>query len=240
MKLDLVEGRFIRRYKRFLADVELESGEVVTAHCPNTGSMKTLLTEGAPAWLRFDPNPRRKLASTLTLIGVRGRSRALVDTALPNAIVSEAIAGKKIAELSPYRFHQREIKVGAGCRLDFALGEVEGLDRRSARCFVEVKNVTMLSSRYPRTGDFPDAITERGRKHIETLSELVSSGKRAIQFYLLGRTDCNGVSVEGGIDSDYRTALLQAQEDGVEILAYRLRVRGNSLTLGKKCSVRVS
>ncbi|HIA28592.1 MAG TPA: DNA/RNA nuclease SfsA [Planctomycetes bacterium] len=237
MKLDLVEGRFLRRYKRFLADVELPSGEVVTAHCPNTGSMKTLLREGARAWLRHDSNPKRKLPSTLTLLGVRGRGRALVDTALPNSIVAEAIAAGRVPELAEYRHHRREVKVGERSRLDLALGDGEDLDEESAACFVEIKNVTMLSASHSRRGDFPDAVTARGRKHLEELARLVSMGRRAVQFFLLGRTDCHEVSVDGGIDPDYRRSLIEAADAGVQLLAYRLEVGRGTLRLGKRCPV---
>ena len=253
MEQQLVPGQFLRRYKRFFADVRLESGEEVVAHCPNTGTMKTLLEEGAEAWLRHSSDPKRKLAYSLVLLGVPGgrvgdpqsTARALVDTALPNGIVAEAIEAGKIPSLAGYRTVRREVKVGEKSRIDLVL-EDRVDDGHAPPCFIEVKNVTMLGAAGPSgkgsRADFPDAVTERGRKHLGELRTLVEAGNRAVQLFFLGREDCDRVGVAEAIDPAYAETLRSVVEAGVEVVAVRGEHREEgegrfSLIVGDECPV---
>lgn len=233
MRLQLQRGRFLRRYKRFFADVELDSGETVVSHCPNTGSMRTLLSEGAEAWVRFHDDPRRKLAWTLTFLGVRRRKLALVDTMLPNRVVADGIAAGRVAELGGYAGLRREVKFGERSRVDIVLEDPVDAGRAGS-CYVEVKNCTMLSDVDPGRCDFPDSVTERGLRHLRELTSLAGQGTRVVQFYLLGRTDCDSIGVATGIDPAYGDAVTVALDAGVEFLAYEARIRRNGVSLGRR------
>jgi len=233
--LNLVHGVFCRRYKRFLADVELD-GHLVTAHLPNTGSMATLLTPGMDAWLRPATNPARKLPFTLTLLGLPAGGLALVDTGLPNAVVAEGIAAGAIPELSGYTTLRREVAYGSrGSRADLLL---TAPDRPI--CYVEVKNITMRSSQVVDRADFPDARTARGAKHLAELTDVVRAGGRAVQFYLMSRSDCTSAGIAAGIDPDYAQALRQAHAAGVEVLAYRAEVTPRSIAIKNRCFCEIS
>lgn len=230
MDLTVVHGVFLRRYKRFLADVDLE-GRVVTAHLPNTGSMATLVNPGVDAWLRPATNPARKLPFTLTLLGIPDGGLALVDTSLPNAVVAEGIAAGAVPELSGYQQVRREVVYGSqGSRVDLLLTSPD-----RPPCYVEIKNVTMRSSVDPQRADFPDAKTARGAKHLAELSEVVRAGSRAVQFYLVSRTDCRSMGIAAEIDAAYMQALRQAHAAGVEVLAYRAEVSETGVTVGQRC-----
>ena len=236
---ELIEGRLIRRYKRFLADCQVpDQGEVV-AHCPNSGSMKTLVDGEPRAWLRHVPDPKRKLKWTLTLLGVRRRGKALVDTGLPNQLVAEAIESGQIPRLPLNRKQKvhREIKVGEKSRLDIVIAGEERPDETNGDVYVEVKNVTMLSSVDPERADFPDAVTERGRKHLKELIRLKQMGHRAVLFLLLGRSDCSKVGFAQEIDPAYAEAILEAVSEGVEILSHRLRFRGSRIYMGEEVPI---
>ncbi len=229
---DFVSGLLIRRYKRFLADCRLLDGSLVTAHCPNTGSMKTLLGTNRPVRLTWHDNPRRKLPWTLTLLGVADNGWALVDTSLPNHIVAEGIRAGVVAGLRGYDTMRREVGYGSRrSRVDLLLSDEEG---RRPSCYVEVKNVTMASDE-ERRADFPDARTTRGKKHLLELADMVAAGHRAVMFYLLGRTDRDHVGIASGIDPDYAETLRAVMARGVEVLCHRLVVDGPDLTLGPEC-----
>ena len=216
--IQLEPATLIRRYKRFLADVTLPSGEVITAHCPNSGTMKTVSEPGSPVWISNSNNPKRKLPYTLELVCCGpNQVPVLVNTARPNHIVREAIAQGRIAELCGYQQIRSEVKVGAS-RLDLMLEE--GPDPRI--CYVEVKNVTMSES--DGLAIFPDAVTSRGRKHLGELADLVSKGHRAVQFFCVGREDIRRMAPAESIDPAYAKALREAADAGVEVLAYRARI----------------
>lgn len=234
MQVELIRGRYLRRYKRFFADVELEDGTVVTAHCANTGSMKTLDNPGVEAWLTPHDNPKRKLPWTLTLLGLPEQAGlALVDTALPNRLVADAISDGRVPELSGYAQLRREVRVGAAgrSRMDLLLEE-HGTDPRP--CFIEVKNNTM-ASRHAGRGDFPDSRTERGQKHLRELMELAETGARVVQFFVLGRTDCHEAGVAEEIDPDYARILVEAMALGVEVLVYRVDLSPREIRLSQRC-----
>lgn len=221
----LVPGTLIRRYKRFLADVCLEDGSVVTVLCPNTGSMRSCDLTGAPVLLSCHDSPTRKYSFTWEMIRI-GRCWVGVNTGNPNAVVHEAIVCGKVPELSGYEEARREVRFGReNSRVDILLRKGDLL------CYVEVKNVTL------HVGDgvaaFPDAVSERGAKHLRELGAMARAGHRAVMFYFLGRSDCDRVRPADEIDPGYGAELRRAARAGVEMLAYRAVVRPHGITLGR-------
>lgn len=238
MELALIRGIFLRRYQRFLADIELPAGtpggqcRLVTVHVPNTGSMKTLLTPGMDAWLRTSTDPKRKLPFTLVLLGLPAGGLAVVDTNLPNRVVADGVAAGAIPELAGYTSCRREVTYGSrGSRIDLLL-ESPG----RPPCYVEVKNNTMASATTPGRSDFPDAVTERGRKHLAELTDVVRDGGRAVQFYLVDRTDCERSGIAAEIDPTYASALHAAIAAGVEVLCYRAEISPRAISVGRRCT----
>ena len=221
---ELIAGALLRRYKRFLADVQLASGEVVTAHTANTGSMMTCSAPGSRVLLSDHDGSDRKLRYSLELVRT-GRVWVGVNTMRANAIVAEAIERGCVPELAAYDALRREVPYGARSRIDILL---ESGDRR---CLVEVKNVTLV---YGRAAYFPDAVTARGRKHLEELTAEVRKGHRAVMFYLVSRADADVFRPADFIDRAYGDALRQAAAAGVEALAYRARITRRGITLGKR------
>ena len=206
----LVSGTLIKRYKRFLADVEMEGGTVITAHCANTGSMKGCAEPGSTVYLSKSNNPKRKLAYSLELVKV-GDTTVGVNTALPNGIVAQAIARGVIPELAHYGACRREVRYAEKSRIDLLLEE-EG----QAPCYVEVKNVTLEEQ---GRALFPDAVTERGRRHLNDMLAQVGMGDKAAMVYLIQRTDCTTFSPADAIDPQYGEALRKAVEGGVMAFA---------------------
>jgi len=205
----LTEGRLIRRYKRFLADIELADGSEVIAHCANPGSMMGVADPGSRVWLSPSPNPKAKLDWRWELIEVDGHLVG-INTAHPNRIVEEAVASDDIPELTGYADLRREVKYGQNSRIDLLL-------EQPGQCYVEVKNVTL---RRGETAEFPDAPTARGRKHLEELSQMTAQGHRAVMFFLVQRVDCSGFAPARDIDPEYADALTRARDAGVELLCY--------------------
>lgn len=220
----LLPGRLVQRYKRFLADIRLESGATVTVHCPNPGSMKGLLDPGSRVLISESSKPARKLRYTWELIQC-GRSWVGINTFLPNRIVREAIIRQQIARLAKYDEVRSEIKWRRNCRFDFRLRDEGEL------CFVEVKNVTLARGRVAR---FPDARTERGIKHLRHLTDVAVAGHRAVIFFLVNRGDCNRFEPAADIDPDYSRALHQAANSGVEVLVYRAKIRPPYITVDRQ------
>ena len=215
----LISGRLIKRYKRFLADVELENGKLVTAHCANSGSMRSINQAGSEVWLSPAQNPNRKLKFTLELIKLN-KSYIGVNTALPNLIVEGAIRNKKISELEGYSNLRKEVKYGKNSRIDILL---EDQDR--SNCYVEVKSVTMKRGlKKSDPVEFPDAVTKRGTKHLSELTEMVAKGHRSVMFYLVQRQDSDFFTIAADIDPDYNTALEKAIAAGVEVLCYQCKL----------------
>ena len=228
----LQRGLLIKRYKRFLADVRLESGEEIVAHCPNPGSMKTCAEPGWIAWVSPATNPKRKLKWTLELIQ-SPEAFILVNTSRPNAIVEEAIASGRIAELSNTATRRREVRYGVNSRIDLLLEEEGHSD-----CYVEVKNVTLLDG--PKTAAFPDSVTKRGTKHLEELAAMVSEGHRAVLFFLVSRSDVKSMRPAEHIDPIYAKTLRWAQKQGVEVLAYRADLSSEEVTIDRAINVDTS
>lgn len=211
----LIRGTLIKRYKRFLADVELEDGRLVTAHCANSGSMLSVKEPGSEVWLSPAQNPNRKLKYTWELIVV-GDALVGINTALPNALAEEAVKGGVIPELAGYETLLREVKYGKNSRIDLLLRDGSKPD-----CYVEVKNVTMKRTPNPNEpAEFPDSVTARGTKHLVELSDMVAAGARAVMLYLVQREDCSGVSIAADIDPVYADTLNRAVTSGVEVLCY--------------------
>lgn len=217
----LIQGRLIRRYKRFMADVELASGNVVTAHCANSGSMLSVADPGAEVWLSPARNPDRKLKYTWEMIRV-GRTLVGVNTHLPNGIVADAIEAGRIPELKGYGSLRREVKYGDNCRIDILLEKAPG---EGEKCYVEVKSVTMKRDLgHAKPVEFPDAVTARGTKHLAELANMVRLGHRAVMMYLVQRADSPGFAIAADIDPEYAKGLAAARATGVEILCYGCRL----------------
>ncbi len=208
----LKPARLIRRYKRFLADVALEDGGEVTAHCPNPGSMMGLKEPGLRCWVSVHDQPRRKLKYTLQLVEADGALVAM-NTQNPNAIAEEAIAAGRIDALAAYESLRREVKYGANSRIDLLLE-----DPARPPAWVEVKNCHLM--RTPGLAEFPDSVTARGAKHLSELIARAEAGDRAVQLFIVQRPDCDRLSPARDLDPVYAKALETAAAAGVEILAY--------------------
>jgi len=226
----LHKGRLLKRYKRFLADVKLDSGDIVTAHCPNTGSMKSCFEPDSVVWLSKNDDPKRKLKWTWEFsenrTGLIG-----INTQRPNHIVAEAIAGGKIPSLAGYKTLRQEVKYGTNSRIDILLE-----DPKKGSCFVEVKNTTLLDDDAVL---FPDAVTSRGLKHLEELEKMTASGNRSVMIFLVNRPDGRFFTPADMIDPKYGAALRRAARSGVEIMAIRARSSTTEITTGESLTVKL-
>jgi len=224
--VEFISGRLIKRYKRFFADVKLDSGEVVTAHCPNTGSMMGLLTEGNIVYLSKTDNEKRKLKYTLEIIKVQDACVG-VNTHKANRIVEEGIVEKKISTLGKKYDFRREVKYGKNSRIDFLI-----TNKKGEEIYLEVKNVTL--SKRKGIAEFPDAVTERGSKHLLELIDVVKKKRRAIMLFLIQRDDCKKFRIAEEIDTTYKKNIINAKQAGVEILCYSCSFVRNNIELDKK------
>jgi sugar fermentation stimulation protein A len=234
----LLPGRLIRRYKRFLADVELAGGRLVTAHTANTGAMLGCCDPGSRVWLSVSDNPKRKYAYTWELVEVNADDRPTlvgINTLLANHLVAEAIEQGNILELKHYNNMRKEVRYGEeNSRIDLLL--TSSVDDTVSPCYVEVKNVTLAQD---GIGYFPDAKSVRAVKHLRELMQMKSLGARAIIFFCVPREDVNEVRPAGFIDPTYAEALNTALEGGVEALAYRARVSSEEIMLCDPLPVRL-
>lgn len=205
----LIRGRLIKRYKRFLADVELDDGSVVTAHCPNSGSMRGCAEPGAPVWISESDNPKRKLKHTWEIIRTEA-SWIGINTQVPNRLVKVSIEHGLVEELAGYARVTAEVKTSDHTRLDLMLEDEGG-----GRCYVEIKNCTLVEA---GVAMFPDAVTTRGQKHLEELVRLKAAGHEAVIFYLIQRTDATVFSPAAAIDPVYADKLVWAAGKGVRII----------------------
>jgi len=228
MKFDppLQEGVFLRRYKRFLADIRLPSGEEMTLHCPNTGSMRGCLSESSRCWFSRSDNPGRKYACTWEIATTPQGHLAGINTGRANRLVVEAIERGVVKELQGYHTLATEVRYGdERSRIDILLtGE-------SGDCYVEVKNVTLCES--AGLGLFPDAVSSRGAKHLRELSLMVARGHRAVLFYCVQHSGIDRVSPARDIDPGYCEELDRAVASGVEVLAYAAHLSAAEITLCK-------
>ncbi len=215
----LLSGTLVRRYKRFLADVRLENGKIVVAHCPNSGSMLSVDTPGSAVWLSVSSKPGRVLPYTWELIQV-GDALVGINTNRPNRLVEEAIVRGDLPELAGYNLLRREVRYGRNSRIDLLLESPT-----YPPCYVEIKNVTLrrgAGSSVPVA--FPDAVTTRGTKHLSELSVVARQGGRAVMLYVAQRPDAERLTFASDIDYLYSEAVNLALESGVEFLCYRCRV----------------
>ncbi len=213
MHLRLFPAQLVQRYKRFLADVILPSGETITVHCPNTGSMKNCIQPMSPCWYSTSANATRKYPHTLEIVTTPSGNLAGINTARSNALVETAIGDNVISELQGYSNVRREVVYGnEKSRIDFLL------ERDSEKCFVEVKNVTLMEAK--GQGLFPDAVSERGTKHLRELMQMVRDGHRAVLLYCVQHTGIEWVEPADAIDPLYGKTLREAIACGVEVIAY--------------------
>ena len=229
----LLEGRLLRRYKRFLADVELPDGEIITAHTANTGAMTGCSTPGSRVWLSRSNNPKRKYPFTWEIIEITSGVYCGINTLLSNQLAHEAIEAGVIKELNGYSEIRREIPYGQErSRIDLLLESDDLLAKPS--CYVEVKNVTLIED---GVAYFPDAVTVRGTKHLRELMSVVEAGERAVIFYCVQRNDCTEVRPADIIDANYGRVFRQALDAGVEALAYRADVKMTGIALTERLPV---
>ena len=225
---ELYAGTLLRRYKRFLADVRLDSGVEITAHCPNSGSMTGCSEPGRLVYLSYHDNPKRKLAYTWELIDMP-ESLVGVNTLVPNRLVSAAIRAGEIHSLDHYQTLQPEVKAGRNSRLDLLLSDTE-----ADQCYVEIKNCTLVTEGMAR---FPDAVTARGRQHLLELQDLVKKGDRCVMFFLIQRMDAKQFAPADHIDPAYGRELRKAADNGVEMLAYDVAIDFEKISLNRQLPV---
>lgn len=230
----LEEGRLLKRYKRFFADIECADGSLVTAHCANTGSMKNCMAEGARVWFSRNDDPKRKLKATWELVETPHGRMACINTGRANRLVEEALSAGVITELAGFTQLRREVKYGEeNSRADFCLE----LDGQSV--FVEVKSVT-LGFADSATAAFPDAVTTRGTKHLRELTALAASGQRAVLIYCVNLSEITAVRAAKEIDPEYAAALAEAKAAGVEVLAYGTSITPSTIAVTHPLSTKLS
>ena len=223
----LIKGKLIKRYKRFFVDVKLKN-EIVTAHCPNTGSMKGLLDEGNEVYLLKNSNPKRKLKYGLEIIRAK-KNLVGVNTHMANKIVSHGLSNNLIKELENIDSIKPEVFFNKETRFDFLIA------KNSQKSFVEVKNVTLF--RDEKTAEFPDAITTRGSKHLITLIDAIKKGYKAYLIFLVQIQNMEKFKIAKDIDSEYYKNYLAAKKAGVNFLAYRCKINSKEILIEKKLKI---
>ena len=221
---------FVKRYKRFFADIRNEQGELITLHCPNTGSMKNCQQEDSPCWYSLSDNPKRKLPGTLEMVTTSQGNLAGVNTAKPNHLVREAIEANLVPELRGYQQIHSEVRYGEEkSRIDLLLE-----DDKLGQCYVEVKNVTLDMG--AGLAMFPDAVTSRGAKHLRELMTMVAAGHRAVLFFCVQLTGVERMEVAADIDPAYARTMAQAIAAGVEVMAWRTSISPDEIVLEQAIS----
>ena len=235
MSSSFYPAQLIQRYKRFLADVTLPSGETITLHCPNTGSMKNCIHPMGKCWYSTSARQTRKYPHTLEIVTTPDGHLAGINTARSNHLVEEAIASGLVSELQGYEVIRREVQYGSEkSRVDFLLEAV------GKKCFVEVKNVTLMD--IPGRGLFPDAVSARGTKHLRELMQMVREGHRAVLLFCVQHTGIEWVESADEIDFLYGQTLREAHAAGVEVIAYGAVIAPEigEIRLAKKLVVKIS
>ena len=225
----LITGSLVQRYKRFLADVRLDSGDTVTATCPNTGSMMGLKEPGQRVWLSTSDSPTRKYKHTWEMVETdlgAGPTLVGINTGHPNKLVAEAVEAKRIKELAGYASLRREVKYGRNSRIDLLLE-----DPAKGMCYVEIKNVHMM--RKLGFAEFPDSVTERGAKHLAEMSDMVRAGHRAVMVFLIQRGDAKSLTLARDVDPGYGAAFDAAKAAGVETIAVRCKLSTQAISVDK-------
>lgn len=229
LPVPLIRGTLIQRYKRFLADVRLDDGRLVTATCPNTGSMIGLTAPGSAVWLSESDSPTRKYRHTWELVEAdlgKGPTLVGINTGHPNKLVAEAIGVRRVKLLTGYPGLRREVKYGKNSRIDLLLECA-----RKGLCYVEIKNVHL--SRRHGLAEFPDSVTERGVKHLREMSDMVRAGHRAVMVFLIQRGDAKRLAFARDIDPSYGAAFDQAAAAGVEAIALRCKMSVEEIVVDK-------
>lgn len=221
----LIAGRLIKRYKRFLADVRLDDGQEVTAHCANPGSMMGLANPGIKVWLEGNDDPKKKLKYGWRLVDHENGHFTGVDTSIPNRALKAAFLAKQVPGFAGYDLVRPEVKYGENSRIDFLLSGPDQVD-----CYVEVKSVTL--SRQSGLAEFPDSVTSRGAKHLDELAKVVQKGHRAVMLYLVQRTDCRTVALAEDIDPNYVDRFRAAE--GVEVVALGCNIDPSRIDVGSE------
>jgi sugar fermentation stimulation protein A len=225
----LLEGRLVRRYKRFLADVAFPDGRVEVVHCPNPGAMLGLDAAGARAFVSVSDSRTRKLPMTLEILEADGTFVG-INTNRPNGLFSAAILAGTVPELAGYDRLRREVPYGRASRVDIVL---ESPDRPPA--YVEIKNVHLM--RRPGLAEFPDCVTARGARHLVELAEVVASGGRAVMAFVVQRGDCDRVAIAADLDPAYARGFAAARKAGVEVIAYACRVTPDGIAVERAVPV---
>lgn len=211
-KHKLIPAMLCKRYKRFLADVKLKNGKIITIHCPNPGAMLGLQTPNSKCWISKSDNKNRKYPHTLEIVETQ-KVKVGINTNLANTLAREAIEQNKIPAIANYKNIQAEVPYGTNSRIDFLLDE---------KCYVEVKNVHLL--RTPNIAEFPDCKTARGTKHLGELTKIAKQGKRAILLYIIQRQDCQKMKIANDLDPTYSQAFKKALANGVESYAINCKI----------------
>ena len=223
-KVRLLQGLLIRRYKRFFVDIKYKK-KTITAHCPNSGSMKGLLDSKNKVWFSKTDDPKRKLKYTLQMIEVK-KKLVGVNTHLTNQIVLESLKQKKIKSLVKFHNIKPEVKYSHNTRFDFLISN------NKKKCFLEVKNVTL--SRKSNVAEFPDAVTSRGTKHLNELINAKNKGYESYILYLIQREDCNFFKIANDIDEEYKNTFDLAQKNGVKILCYDCKLNNEEIKINRQ------
>ncbi len=223
----LIKGKLIKRYKRFFVDVKINK-EIITAHCPNTGSMKGLLDEGNEVYLLKSDNPKRKLKYGLELIKARNNLVG-VNTHMANKIVDDGLNANLINELKNSDNIKTEVFYNKETRFDFLI------EKKNQKSFIEVKNVTLFRDK--KTAEFPDAITSRGSKHLLTLIDAIKKGYKSYLIFLVQIQNMENFKIAKDIDEEYYKNYLNAKKAGVNFLAYRCKLNSKEITIEKKLKI---
>jgi sugar fermentation stimulation protein A len=227
----LARGRLVQRYKRFFADVILDDGTEVTAHCPNPGAMLGVNTPGLAVWLSKTDDPKRKLSHTLELVQTAEGALTGVNTLHPNRIVAEALQAGLIPELAGYQTFRREVKYGEASRVDFLLTSPD----RPA-CWLEIKNCHL--SRGGGLAEFPDCIAARSSRHLRELAAMAKAGDRAVVLFVVQRMDCDRFSACAELDPVFARTLDEVAREGVEVLVYACEIDEERVVLKRRIAWR--
>jgi len=220
----LLQGTFIKRYKRFFVDIKYKN-RIITAHCPNSGSMMGLLNQGNNVWFSESKNPKRKLKYTLQIVDINKKPVG-INTHLANKIVLESLINKKIKNLIRFTNIKSEAKFSDNTRFDFLISN------NKEKCFLEVKNVTLL--RQDNIAEFPDAITSRGTKHLKELIKAKRKGYESYMLYLIQRDDCNFFKIANDIDEEYKNTFDKALNNGVKMLCYDCKLNNEEIIINNQ------
>ena len=226
-KEKLLQGILIKRYKRFFADINFKN-QIITAHCPNSGSMMGMIEKGNIVWFSKSDNPKRKLKYTLEIIKVK-KNLVGINTLITNKLVLEALKSKKIKNLIPFNKIKTESKFSKNTRFDFLLFNGK------TKCYLEVKNVTLV--RNEKVAEFPDAVTSRGTKHLNELINAKKCGYQSYILYLIQREDCKNFKIADDIDKDYKIAFNKAIKAGVKMLCYDCKISNEEVKLNNQINL---